>query len=98
MPPLSPEDEAYILSQYCAGKTATQIQRKFKREKRKTFSLPTISTWLKRVPTQFETMCALKREVLAQKTYGSMTSEDDEVCHAPPASTRTSSRTAWGRV
>jgi len=47
MPPLSPEDKAYIVSQYYAGKTATQIQRKFKREKRKTFSLPTISTWLK---------------------------------------------------
>ena len=63
MPPLSAKDKAFVVAQFYAGKTAVDIQRKFKRELHKTFSLPTISRWLKRVPTQFEKKCTLSREV-----------------------------------
>ena len=43
MPPLSPEDKAFIVAQFYAGKNATQVQRKFKRDQREPFSLPTIN-------------------------------------------------------
>ena len=63
MPPLSPEDKAFVVAQYYAGKTATQIQRKFKRDHGKIFCHKTINRWLKRVPAEFEKNCTMNRKV-----------------------------------
>ena len=63
MPTVTPEDKAFIVSQYYAGKTAMQIKRKLERDRKRSFSLSTISRWFKRVPEQFETECHMKRKV-----------------------------------
>ena len=41
MAPLTPADKAFIVSQYYAGKTAVEIQRKFKRDRKQTVALST---------------------------------------------------------
>ena len=41
MPTLTPADKAFIVSQYYLGKSAAQIQRKFKRDKHKKVSFNT---------------------------------------------------------
>ena len=63
MPSLSPSDKAFIVSHYYAGKSAVQIQRKFKRDRQQTVALSTVSRWLKRVKTDFEESCTLGRKV-----------------------------------
>ena len=61
---VTPEDEAFNVSQYYAGKTVTQIQRKFKRDRKKSFSKTTIARWFKRVPEQFEKKCTMSSRKL----------------------------------
>ena len=54
MPSLSPSDTAFIVSQHYASKSAVQIQRKFRRDRKQKVAFPTVSRWLKRVKTEFE--------------------------------------------
>ena len=63
MPSLSPSDKAFIVAQHYAGKSAKEIQRKFKRDRKMIVSLPTVSMWMQRVETEFETSCKLERKV-----------------------------------
>ena len=59
MPALTPADKAFVVAEYYAGSSASQIQRKFKRDRNKSVSLPTVSRWLKRVKSDFVTTCSL---------------------------------------
>ena len=52
MPSLSPSDTACIVSQHYVGKSAVQIQRKFRRDRKQKVAFSTV--WLKRVKTEFE--------------------------------------------
>ena len=63
MPALTPADKAFVVAEYYAGSSASQIQRKFKRDRNKSVSLPTVSRWLKRVKSDFVTTCSLQRKV-----------------------------------
>ena len=63
MPAVTPQDKVFFVSQYYAGKTVTQIQRKFERDHKQIFSKATIARWFKRVPEQFEKECHMKRKV-----------------------------------
>ena len=60
---LTPADKAFIESQYYAGKTAGEVQRKFKRDRKQNMSLSTVPQWLNRVKTEFEESCTLERKV-----------------------------------
>ena len=63
MPALTPADKAFVVAEYYVGSSASQIQRKFKRDRNKSVSLPTVSWWLKRVKSDFVTTCSLQRKV-----------------------------------
>ena len=65
---LTASDKAFIVSQHYAGKTAAQIQRKFKRDRKQTVALSTVSRWLNRVKTEFEESCTLQRTVNHNET------------------------------
>ena len=60
---LAHEDKVFIISQYYAGKSASEIQRKFKRDRKTMFSLPTVSMWLHRLKAEFQSSCKLERKV-----------------------------------
>ena len=49
MPSLSPSDTAFIVSQHYGGKSAVQIQRKFRRDRKQKVAFSTVSRWFNRV-------------------------------------------------
>ena len=63
MQTLSREDKVFIISQYYVSKSASEIQRKFKRDRKTMVSLPMVSMWLQRWKTEFQSSYKLERKV-----------------------------------